>query len=136
MFENATKLQADDLRNKTGFELPMPATLRDNRFVEYYLSACAYVAEHNYLRPSPSQIEAFLKDGEVEIKGSKLISPIEDEGERKFMFIMAQAKQLIYDYTNGRGSMLRGEDKRYNVCEDFVTYIKQLGLFQRTLHTV
>ena len=106
---------------------------RQAKFADYYFNICAAVNGLHYLQPVPAQIETFLSDGEVAIKGEKIKCAVEDEADRKHLFLTAQAKQLMYDISGGRGSMLRGEDRKHDLCRDALARLDMLGLVQRTM---
>lgn len=137
MFNNATKLTVDWLKNNEGYAVPGSDTFQRTKFTDYYVSTCAYIREHHYLRLTPEQIEIYITVGEVEYdEDITLTCRITDATERADLFRSAQAKQLIYDCTAGRASMLRGEDQKTAVCPDFVDRLKMLGLYQRTPNTI
>jgi peptidase E len=137
MFDNATKLTPDILMNDFSFKTPWEQKQEVNKLLEYYFNTCAVVRELYYLHPTREQIEEYITNGNyiyIDSLGNEtdVICPITDVSERKYIFLAAQAKQLIYDIGGGRGAMLRGEDKKYNLCEDAIDKIKELGLYQRT----
>ena len=132
LFKDATILTADFLKNEFGLNLGMPAEIEQAKFKDYYLTTCEYIREHYYLEPTNTQIEAYLLTGTYTYDTEHVVTcAITDETMRKYIFLHAQAKQLLYDKLGGRGAMLRGEDKQFNVCPDFVNDIKMLGLYQR-----
>lgn len=133
MFKHATLLTADFLRNELGYHMPLDAATQKAKFKDYYISTCAYVREHHFLKLTPAALEEYLQAGEYTYNAQARIKcPLAHEDERKYYFMFAMGKQLIYDFTNGRGAMIRGADKSFNLCDDFVDTIKMLGLYQRT----
>jgi hypothetical protein len=133
MFETSTLLTADFLKNEMGYTMPGDASFQKAKFKAYYVSTCAYIREHHYLKLTPANIEAYLSAGEfIYDEFNTITCSISTADEREYYFKLAMAKQLIYDFTGGRGAMLRGADNRFNVCADFVDPIKMLGLYQRS----
>lgn len=141
MYKDVTKLTADWLKNNEDYDLPGSSAYREAKCRDYYLAVCSYIRDNHFLKLTPEQIEVYIADGEVEVvhvDGSveHLSCRIKNAEEREYLFLSAQAKQLIYDCISGRASMLRGEDLRYNVCWDAIDRLKMLGLYQRTRYTV
>lgn len=133
MFKHATLLSKDFLRNELGYKMPLDAATQKAKFKDYYISTCAYIREHHYLKLPPAAIEEYLLMGEyVYDDFNRITCPITYADERKYYLLFAMGKQLIYDFSGGRGAMIRGSDNRFNLCTDFVDTIKLLGLYQRT----
>jgi len=128
MFENATKLTADFLKNELEFKTEMTAKLEKVKFNEYYMISCDIIKNNFYLEPTPEQIETYITTGAYThtdtLDNETIVTcPITDLATRTYLFQMAQAKQLIHDFDNGRGT----------INDDVYIYIKQLGLYQRTV---
>lgn len=144
MFENITQLNDGFLNTELGFTFE-GYNLKPNDkkilYRDYYFLTCNAIRRMFYLKPSNSQIEEYLKNGtytHTDSLGVKhdVVCQVESEEERKYFFKMATAKQLLYDMPSGRAAMLRGENMSTNLCRDAIDYIKQLGLFQRTLNCI
>lgn len=133
MFTDRTMLTSDWLKNNADFEIKGTQQQQDNKFRQYYIDVCNYVNRHFYMKPTSLDIEEYIDTGLMTFGDTIHSCKIKDRAEREYLFLLAQAKQLIYDYTNGRGAMIRGEDKGYNVNEDFKDIISSLGLYQRTI---
>jgi hypothetical protein len=115
MFDNATKLDVDFL-TLNGIRSGMPPLAFEEKANDYYALTCAYVKDNDFFHPDFAEIEARL-----------------DTDEREKMFLKAQLKQMIYDDKGGRGAMIRGEDAKFNVCPDFVTYLRLAGFLVKAL---
>ena len=137
MFENATMLTHDFVKNFFVYESELTPKLEKALFKEHYFIMCQFTRECHYSRPTPEKIEQFLTDGKMIHGGKEIKSPITDEADRKHFFLMAQAKQFIYDCEGGRGNMVKDEvAQKLNLCKDKVDYVKMLGLYQRNITTV
>lgn len=137
MLENATLLTSDYLKNEMNYTLDGASAFQREKFRDYYLDICSFVRANHYTKPTMAQIEEYLTTGSYTLvnadKSEEVIScPIAEESERKYLFMRAMGKQLIYDMLGGRANMFRGESKADSTCRDMVALIKQLGLFQRT----
>lgn len=133
MFENATKLTKEFLKNEENYITGFDAKGEEVKFKEYYLNLCYAIDEIYYVSPTLSEIESFLAEGYFERGGKKYESLVQDAEMRKYLFLKAQAKQFIYDMDNGRSAMFRGEDNKYLLSKDSVSALKALGLCQRTI---
>ena len=125
IYPNATVLTQDFLRNEFGFDLE-----NANDFIvyrNYYIDLISAIDELNAFKPTASEIEEILTNGKT-ARLYRFECPVKSENERKYLFLMAQARQLKYDKDNGRASMIRGEDKQYNLCEDTRNLLGRLGL--------
>lgn len=127
LFSTATKLDADFLRNEFGYSLSTADDLIV--FKNYYVTICSAVYERNAFAITNTEIEEILETGLCE-KIQYFESKITSEDERKYKFLMAQAKQLKYDIDNGRSSMIRGADNKYILCEDAKNLLNEIGLIQ------
>ena len=139
MFNASLLLTTDFMVNDMGYERASEwgSVLATSIYKDYYMNACAFIHENFYLKPTTAEIESFVLDGEYTFTDTLenetiVVSTVEEQSERIYLFKAAMAKQLIYDVEGGRGSMIRGEDERFNVCFDFISRIKMLGLYQRT----
>jgi hypothetical protein len=139
MYENTTKPDSDFLKNEAGLDISVyaPAELT-KRINEYYLNICNAVRELYYLKPTRANVETYIVSGSYDYTDfcgivTTVECPVSDSAERAYLFKMAQARQLQYDMNAGRAAMLRGEDMKFNLCQDTVSIIKSLGLYQRTL---
>jgi len=134
MFETATLLTDDFLKAETTLSLPMKPAEKKIVYKEYYLNTCNAIAKLHYLHPTRAQIEEYILTGEfIYDELTTLECPINDHTERVYIFKIAQSKQLQYDFLNGRGAMLSGQEKRFDLCKDATDVIDMLGLYQRTL---
>lgn len=129
LYKDATMLTQDFLRNEFGYSI-------DNEsdkiiYKNYYNNICsAITSKLNVFAPTSTEIEEILTNG----KTSRLYrfqSLIETEQERKYLFLMAQAKQLKYDIDNGRANNIRGESEGNNICKDSVDLLDRIGLVQK-----
>lgn len=133
MFTSATLLIHDFLVNEFGYITGLSAKEEEIKFKDYYIIVCGLIKNNCYLEPSPSSIEGYLTDGEYEYDEDNIITcPIEDVDDRKEIFKRAMAKQLIYDFENGRGAMQADfEAQKRTICPDTIECLNLLGLWQR-----
>lgn len=138
MFDNSTMLTKEWLLNEMSYEMEGFPKWQENKFKDYYTIICGFIRDRHFLRLSPAEIEEYITNGEYTYTSAdigevvKITCNITDKDERAYYFKLAQAKQLIYDFNNGRAAMIRGEDMRYGVCADTINALKILGLRQRT----
>ena len=141
MFKNITQLDDGFLNTELGFTFEgysLKPNDKKTLYRDYYFLTCNSIRRFFYLKPTNSQIEEYIKNGtytHTDSLGNRydVTCPIPSEEERKYFFKMAAAKQLMFDIPSGRAAMLRGENISTNLCRDAIDYIKQLGLYQRTL---
>lgn len=126
LFKNAIILTDNFLKNEYGLDLKNPRS--EIIYRNYYFNICNAIADLHYLKPTRENIEEFIKIGNVGIGEKFIISKVETEVERKYLFLMAQTRQLEYDIVGGRGSMIRGEDGKFNLCPDTWEFLNLLGL--------
>ena len=132
-----TILDEGFLKNEMGFDPALNPFDQKVAYRRYYNRICEFIASHNYLRPTPSDIEHLLEHGYFEKSGTKFQGRLEDREERRLQFLFAQGEQLVYDYDNGRGNTRQDkESHQFNDSPDMVNCIKSLGLYQRKLLTV
>lgn len=128
LYENATMLDQDFLRNEFGFNLE-----NENDTIiykNYYVNILDAIAELNVFKPSSEEIEQYLKEGKIARMWASNCSVL-SEKERKYYFLMAQARQLKYDKDNGRGAMVRGENGEYDICRDTMAMLRKLDLIKK-----
>lgn len=127
LYKNATMLDQDFLRNEFGFDLE---NVNDTIiYKNYYTNIIGVIDELNVFKPTSEEVELYLKNGRIaRMWASSCL--IETEEERKYLFLMAQARQLKYDKDNGRTSMIKGEDEKYKICDDTKAILRQLGLLK------
>jgi len=112
MFENATILDGDFISNELGYTLPWEPKMQKAKFRNYYVETCALLDLKHVGGITPAEIEASL-----------------NTPERKYNFKYAMAKQLIYD-CQGKNSMMRETDEKYDLCRESVRIYKALGLWR------
>lgn len=134
IYPNATVLTEEWLKKEYSLIFPQLTEIeRDNLFRKYYIDMCAAINQLHYGRFSPTQVENLLNNPKLGLCGCNgLYTAIIDPQERKYNFLRAMAEQLLFDKTNGRTSILRGEDKKWNVAWDAKVILDQLGFCQRT----
>lgn len=127
IFKNATMLSDDFLKNECAYELgDLSPTACKAIYRQYYLNMCSAVSDLLYLKPSSAEIEELL------IKKDVLNTSVIDSNQRRYLFLMAQYDQLVFDVANGRTNMLRGEDMKWKVAPDALSKLDMLGFCQRT----
>lgn len=139
IYGNATLLDDDWLRNECAYELSELSPLqRKAIYKQYYLSICSAINALFYLKPSSAQIEALLENPNYYAQrtcrcaNGGLSTNVINADERRYLFLMAQYDQLVFDIANGRTSMLRGEDKKWIVAPDALDKLDMLGFCQKT----
>lgn len=133
LYKDATILDQDFLRNEFGYDIG--SEYDEIIYKNYYVNICSAIYNHNVYRPSTNEIEEFLKNGKINKCGcEKYQSAYMTELERKYLFLLAQAKQLKYDQDNGRGSMIRGEDDKFTLCQDSYDLLSRIGLIKLIRH--
>lgn len=146
VFENATMLTDDFLKNECAYELTdMSPSQRKAIYRQYYINMCMAISDLFYLKPSQREIEELLTTTVISRKwGERYWSPLVckethrlptgmmDADERKYVFLMAQYDQLVFDIANGRTTMLRGEDMKWKIAPDALSKLDMLGFCQRT----
>ena len=127
IYKNATVLTSDWLKNECSYELYMLVPHeRKTTYQNYYIDMCAVIHHLHCMRFSPQEVESRLED-----PGS-LATAVKSPAERKYQFLLATAKQLMYDVANGRTQMIRGEDGNFDLCRDARAILDMLGFCQRT----
>jgi hypothetical protein len=110
-----TKLNDHYLENIMAFSLgDMPPNMREATYDDYYYNICALIHNYDVRKFTTSGIEEYISDDRI----------------KRDLFLSAQAKQLIYDRLNGRGSMMRGEDEKFNVCPDALDRLRLAGFLR------
>lgn len=127
LYTNCTMLTDDFLASEFGYRLD--TEYEEIVYKNYYVNMCDAVYQLNAFRPTSAEIEEILTNGKAE-RFSQCKSDIPTELERKYLFLLAQAKQLKYDRDNGRASMIRGENNSFNICEDSKQLLARVGLIQ------
>lgn len=132
MLKNATKLSTDWLYNNMAFSLEGEDNFVREKVSDYYITICGFIQDNHFLKLSAKAVEEYIAEGSYKHTASDdaviTISTDLDSETRRYLFLRSQAKQLIYDFNNGRASMIRGE--RGTVCPDTITILKQLGLYK------
>lgn len=132
-----TILTKDWLKNNIALELNFSTLKEEATYKEYYLKTCQLIHDVFYLEPTPSEIEEYLKNGEVTIKNIKIVCRIKNREDREYLFLLAQAKYLEYEKYNGKGGMISdGTARAYKYSDEVIDIIKQLGLYQRSFAVV
>lgn len=131
LYKDATILDQDFLRNEFGFDIG--SEYDEIIYKNYYVNICSAIYNNNVYRPSTNEIEEFLKFGKIK-RCCDLINDFMSEQERKYLFLLAQAKQLKYDQDNGRGSMIRGENGEFDLCRDCYDLLARIGLIKLIRH--
>lgn len=139
IFKNATMLSDDFLKNECAYELgDLSPTACKAIYRQYYLNMCSAVSDLLYLKPSSAEIEELLikpyKETECTFGTKKdvLNTSVIESNQRRYLFLMAQYDQLVFDVANGRTNMLRGEDMKWKVAPDALSKLDMLGFCQRT----
>ena len=133
MEEAATKIDLDFLRNELGYVPNIEASEQQQAFNDSYDRICNYIYYHHFVRPTPQIIEKVLNDTYEPSSDVYCITcKIEDVNTRKFKFRTAQAKQLIYDLENGKGSMIRGENS--DLCPEAIEALRAIGLIKQGVY--
>lgn len=127
LYKNATLLDQDFLRNEFGYSIDTPYD--EITYKNYYANICSEIFELNVFAPTSDEIEEFIKTGTL-ARHPRWKSKIATEQERKYLFLMAQARQLKYDRDNGRAGMIKGENKEYIICEDTKSQLEKIGFVQ------
>ena len=136
MFNKQLMLDSDFLMNELGLQLGLSASVEQAKFKEYFLNICNAISEVFYLKPSFSEIDSYILEGEYYYTTrNKVFCPVKTVADRIYLFRYAQALQLKYDLYGGRANMIRGEDSKTNLCKDAIQILDQLGLYQRTFMT-
>jgi hypothetical protein len=135
MFENATKLTADWLEKNTGYKTDWSPNYTKIKLNEYYVNICNIVHDNFYLHLTDEAIEEYLLNGTYThvdtLENETVITcKITALADRQYYFLLAQAKQLLYDINNGRASMLSGGKEA--ICKDTMHDLDRLGLWQRS----
>ena len=136
LFNGRTVLDGDFIKNEMAFDLDVISPHEQTAiFNNYYVDICKAIANDDlhYLRPSPDMIEQYLTDGFYNTTSGALLegsikSNITNPEQLKYYFLLAQGNQLLFDKTNGRTSMLRGEDLKWVLCEDTRELLYMIGL--------
>lgn len=127
LYKNCTMLTDGFLASEFGYRLD--TEYKNVVYKNYYVNICDAVYQLNAFRPTSDEIEEILTNGKAQ-RFDQFKSNIETELERKYLFLLAQAKQLKYDIDNGRAGMIRGENKSFNICEDSKQLLTRVGLIQ------
>ena len=129
--KDKTMLNENFLRYSAGFSLDeLTKVQMKTTFRNYYDIICNAVNQLHFKKPTPTQIEAFLV-GRSPFGGS----PLPTEKERKYHFLMAQAKQLYHDINESRLALQQTPIPKNRIkklqsllSEDAEAYLNMLGL--------
>ena len=127
------KIDTDYLKNEFGFEDKTSLLIQQANLIDTHWNVYGYVQQEMFGRPSIEQIGDYVTNGSYEYVDrfgwtGKIECPVLDEEERLNLFKRAIAKQYIYDYVNGRSSMVGGG---FAVCPDSMMALKILGLLRK-----
>lgn len=125
LYKDRTILTQEFLEVEFGFRVD--SEYPEIIFKNYYVNICDAIFQLNVFRPTSEEIEEILTNNQAK-RFSQFKGQISVEKERKYLFLLAQAKQLKYDIDNGRANMIRGES--FNLCEDSKQLLTRIGLVQ------
>lgn len=96
-------------------------------FKDYYYKICQYINKVSAYSLTPNQIEQWLSTGTAQ--GVKVRTNVDAE-TRKYMFMRAMGLQLIYDFNNGRNTMVKTTNGADDICRETHEALKTIGLLQ------
>ncbi len=135
MFENATILNNDFMLNEIGYDLKLKTKEENQLFIDYYIKTCSYINTNHFTKPSIDTIEKVLNGTYIPTdKLHSIICSIDSIDLKKYLFKLAMAKQIIYDFENGRTSMQRVE-QTFVVCPEFKSTLSLLGFVQKGMYS-